>query len=308
MTAIDFSEAGLRKAAEHAAERGVADRIEFRQADLRTWTAEGEQWDLVSSCFLHLLDHGMLDATRQMAAAVAPGGTLLVAGHHPDDEHTGLRWSMPGVMFTADELAPAVDADQFVVRAEARVRTRDPQRRDPHGDRRGAGSGQELTSIRRTLGACPPAPGCCGCSRCCRPTATGRAPTSPRDSRSARGPCAATSTGCATSGTPSTPSAGSRAATSCGPGGSLPPLLLEDDEAVAIAVGLRTTASGAVAGLEETSVQALTKVIGADAAAAAPADGCPALADRRRALGRRAAARRRGPHDRSRRPAATTSW
>jgi predicted DNA-binding transcriptional regulator YafY len=44
-------------------------------------------------------------------------------------------------------------------------------------------------------------------------------------------------------------------------GGSLPPLLLEDEEAVAIAVGLRTSASGAVSGMEETSVQALTKVI-----------------------------------------------
>lgn len=44
-------------------------------------------------------------------------------------------------------------------------------------------------------------------------------------------------------------------------GGSLPPLLLEDDEAVAIAVGLRTAAAGAVSGMEETSVQALTKVI-----------------------------------------------
>jgi len=122
VTAIDFSESGLRKAAEHAAERGVADRIEFRQADLRTWTPDGEQWDLVTSCFLHLLDHGMLEATRQMAAAVAPGGTLLVAGHHPEDEHTGLRWSMPGVMFTAEELAPAVDAERFDVRAEARER------------------------------------------------------------------------------------------------------------------------------------------------------------------------------------------
>jgi predicted DNA-binding transcriptional regulator YafY len=44
-------------------------------------------------------------------------------------------------------------------------------------------------------------------------------------------------------------------------GASLPPLLLEDEEAVAIAVGLRTSAGGAVAGMEETSVQALTKVI-----------------------------------------------
>jgi predicted DNA-binding transcriptional regulator YafY len=44
-------------------------------------------------------------------------------------------------------------------------------------------------------------------------------------------------------------------------GGALPPLLLEAEEAVAIAVGLRSAASGSVAGLEETSVQALTKVI-----------------------------------------------
>lgn len=44
-------------------------------------------------------------------------------------------------------------------------------------------------------------------------------------------------------------------------GGSLPPLLLEDEEAVAIAVGLRTTAAGAVAGMDDWSVQALSKVL-----------------------------------------------
>ncbi|MBB3045295.1 helix-turn-helix transcriptional regulator [Nocardioides soli] len=44
-------------------------------------------------------------------------------------------------------------------------------------------------------------------------------------------------------------------------GSTLPPLLLEDEEAIAIAVGLHTAASGAVAGLEETAVQALAKVI-----------------------------------------------
>jgi predicted DNA-binding transcriptional regulator YafY len=47
-------------------------------------------------------------------------------------------------------------------------------------------------------------------------------------------------------------------------GSNLPPLLLEDDEAVAIAVGLRSTAGGSVngvGGIEETSIQALTKVI-----------------------------------------------
>jgi len=45
-----------------------------------------------------------------------------------------------------------------------------------------------------------------------------------------------------------------------GAGGELPPLLLDDDEAVAVAVGLRTAAGGGVAGIEETSVRALVKL------------------------------------------------
>ncbi len=43
-------------------------------------------------------------------------------------------------------------------------------------------------------------------------------------------------------------------------GTRIPPLLLDDDEAVAIAVGLRTAAGGGVAGIEETSLQALAKL------------------------------------------------
>jgi len=45
-----------------------------------------------------------------------------------------------------------------------------------------------------------------------------------------------------------------------GAGGELPPLLLDDAEAVAVAVGLRTAASAAIAGIEETSVRALAKL------------------------------------------------
>jgi predicted DNA-binding transcriptional regulator YafY len=44
-------------------------------------------------------------------------------------------------------------------------------------------------------------------------------------------------------------------------GAAMPPLLLDDEEAVAIAVGLRTAAGGAVDGIEETSVRALTKIV-----------------------------------------------
>ncbi|MDQ0378554.1 helix-turn-helix transcriptional regulator [Amycolatopsis thermophila] len=45
-----------------------------------------------------------------------------------------------------------------------------------------------------------------------------------------------------------------------GAGAKLPPLLLDDDEAVAVALGLRTAAGGTVAGIEETSLRAFTKL------------------------------------------------
>src|SRR6185295_1387799 len=44
-------------------------------------------------------------------------------------------------------------------------------------------------------------------------------------------------------------------------GAALPPLLLDDEEAVAIAVSLRTSAGGVVSGIEETSVRALSKLV-----------------------------------------------
>jgi predicted DNA-binding transcriptional regulator YafY len=45
-----------------------------------------------------------------------------------------------------------------------------------------------------------------------------------------------------------------------GRGGSLPPLLLNDDEAVAVAIGLRAAVDGTVAGLEESAVSVLAKL------------------------------------------------
>jgi predicted DNA-binding transcriptional regulator YafY len=48
---------------------------------------------------------------------------------------------------------------------------------------------------------------------------------------------------------------------SLAPGAALPPLVLDDDEAVALAVGLQSAASAPVAGMAESSVQALAKVV-----------------------------------------------
>lgn len=45
-----------------------------------------------------------------------------------------------------------------------------------------------------------------------------------------------------------------------GPGGRLPPLLLEDEEAVAIAVGLRVATTTTVSGVEEAAISAMAKL------------------------------------------------
>jgi predicted DNA-binding transcriptional regulator YafY len=45
-----------------------------------------------------------------------------------------------------------------------------------------------------------------------------------------------------------------------GAGAALPPLLLDDDEAVAVAIGLRTAAAGSVTDIQETSLRALAKL------------------------------------------------
>ncbi|MCX4390833.1 YafY family transcriptional regulator [Micromonospora peucetia] len=45
-----------------------------------------------------------------------------------------------------------------------------------------------------------------------------------------------------------------------GAGAALPPLLLDDDEAVAVAIGLRTATASSVTGIEETALRALAKL------------------------------------------------
>jgi predicted DNA-binding transcriptional regulator YafY len=44
------------------------------------------------------------------------------------------------------------------------------------------------------------------------------------------------------------------------PGQALPPLLLDDEEALAVAIALRTAASGRVSGIEEAALQAMVKL------------------------------------------------
>ncbi|MEV4475647.1 FAD-dependent oxidoreductase [Nonomuraea sp. NPDC049504] len=89
VTAADVSGVALRRAAELAERMGVADRIDWQQHDLGRSFPEGT-YDLVTACYLHSThDLPREEILRAAAAAVAPGGVLLVAGHAagPSWEH-----------------------------------------------------------------------------------------------------------------------------------------------------------------------------------------------------------------------------
>ena len=112
VTAADVSPVALERGAAHAAAEGehVAARISWQQADLRSWDPGPGRFDLVSAQFMYLPDAELGALHRRLAAAVRPGGTLLIVGHHPDDHHANLGRTGDLTLFPdAAELAAALD-------------------------------------------------------------------------------------------------------------------------------------------------------------------------------------------------------
>jgi SAM-dependent methyltransferase len=84
VTAVDVSPTVLTHARTQALAPDAAARLRWVEADLRTWRPGPTAYDLVSSQYVHV-PGGMGPVVDALAAAVAPGGTLLVVGHHQDD-------------------------------------------------------------------------------------------------------------------------------------------------------------------------------------------------------------------------------
>jgi 2-polyprenyl-3-methyl-5-hydroxy-6-metoxy-1,4-benzoquinol methylase len=122
VTGADFSRNGLARAAAHAEQAGVAERIGWWHLDARDFAAAGRVYDLVTTHFLHPRD-GMLDITRRLAEAVAPGGHLLVVGHAPPPEALAATDPRHEAMFFAEQLQPALPADFEALVVEQRPRS-----------------------------------------------------------------------------------------------------------------------------------------------------------------------------------------
>jgi SAM-dependent methyltransferase len=137
VTAVDFATTALQRGAAHADALGadVAGRIRWVHADLTAWAPDEGHFDLVSAQFMHLPAVPRQALFARLATAVAPGGTLLIVGHHPSDLQTTMpRPPLPELFFTADEVAGTLDPAQWdILAADARPR----QATDP--------AGQEIT-------------------------------------------------------------------------------------------------------------------------------------------------------------------
>ncbi|WP_222106213.1 class I SAM-dependent methyltransferase [Catellatospora sichuanensis] len=121
VTGVDVSKVALGRAAVHAAERGgqLAERITWQQVDVLSWDPAPARYDLVSAQFMHLPRPALEALHRRLAAAVRPGGTLLIVGHHPSDLETTIgRPRLPELMFTAEQVGATLDERDWEIRAE----------------------------------------------------------------------------------------------------------------------------------------------------------------------------------------------
>jgi SAM-dependent methyltransferase len=112
VTGADISAVALERAAEHAAAQGseIAERISWQRQDLLVWEPPADRFDLVSAHYIHVPGDRLTSLHRRLAAAIRPGGTLLIVAHHPDDLHVNVgRTEAVNLFPSPEKLAAALD-------------------------------------------------------------------------------------------------------------------------------------------------------------------------------------------------------
>lgn len=118
-TAVDWSPVGLANGKAKADAAGVT--VDWLERDLFGWTPPARAFDLAVIAYLHLPPDERQPVYAGAAAAVAPGGRLLIVGHDRLHGAEGQGGPDPARLFTADEIAAALqtsDPDLIVERAE----------------------------------------------------------------------------------------------------------------------------------------------------------------------------------------------
>ena len=116
--AVDLSTVALERACAHADRAGpdIARRIDWVHDDVTSWDPGTGRYDLVSVQYMHLPPAPRKAMLEQLATAVAPGGSLLIVGHHPSDLHTTVqRPHTPELLFTGDDIAAELDPGRWTI-------------------------------------------------------------------------------------------------------------------------------------------------------------------------------------------------
>lgn len=127
VTAVDFSAVALDHARSTAESLGaeVAERIEWIEGDLATWTPPPDRYDLVTCLYVHVAG-SVPEMVRRLAAGVTIGGTIFLVGHRPVDPATGAPTPAAGqVQVSVDTALAALDPRRWeiVVAADRRRET-----------------------------------------------------------------------------------------------------------------------------------------------------------------------------------------
>ena len=129
VTGADISTVALERAAELSKEQGLA--VDWRHVDLLAEPPAAGSFDLVSAHFMQLPAPQRGEFYRHLAAAVRPGGTLLVVAHHPDYLPAGGHQHLHDMMFTAEQLVDEIGFEGWDIEL---VATRARQAKGPEGD------------------------------------------------------------------------------------------------------------------------------------------------------------------------------
>jgi SAM-dependent methyltransferase len=125
VTAVDFAATALAHARSTAEAMGshVAERIDWVDADLATWTPRRDRYDLVLCLYVHVAG-SVEQMVQRMATGVARRGTLSLVGHRPIDLETGVATAAAGqVQVSLEAALAALDPDRWeLVVADDRAR------------------------------------------------------------------------------------------------------------------------------------------------------------------------------------------
>jgi 2-polyprenyl-3-methyl-5-hydroxy-6-metoxy-1,4-benzoquinol methylase len=111
VTAVDVSAVALDRAAQVAVAAGLQSLISWEQRDMLSWDPGQARFDLVSAQFMHLPRPAQDSMHTRLAAAVRPGGTLLIVGHLHDELHAHIAPRFR----PAEDIAAALDPDAWQI-------------------------------------------------------------------------------------------------------------------------------------------------------------------------------------------------